>query len=309
LWSGGRARALPPVIFGVTHIDPKPYSAGHFRTSPMAPAPYRLADFVHDVRAQYDPERPETFWSCEQTVRRALDEGVVPTWFNEQLSALAKDSHFLGDWGASEVILHSEPAWAVSVALFDMPRRFIHALPFVALYVPLASELTGDRYRLPETFRNDVFDPAVQLAPAGSVRAKQGEVLRLETDTYAYDFHVPKALPVLRFVSASTRPLEWLFSKSNLQAWQANDADLSSTQLRVAAYVLGKIAHHSSIDPLRQLASHPHHAVRWAAIQNLGRLSRSEALIKIREAVNDPHPHVRRAAQKTLDQLDRRNQR
>ncbi|MGH6629313.1 MAG: HEAT repeat domain-containing protein, partial [Burkholderiales bacterium] len=128
-------------------------------------------------------------------------------------------------------------------------------------------------------------------------------------DQYAYDFQVPQPIPVLRFASASLRPMEWLFSKNTLQAWQANDADLSSTQLRVAAYVLGKLAHHSSVGPLRQLASHPHHAVRWAAIQNLGRLSRSEALLKIREAVNDPHPHVRRAAQKTLDQLERKTPR
>ncbi|MGH2359559.1 MAG: HEAT repeat domain-containing protein, partial [bacterium] len=256
--------------------------------------------------SHYRATEPETFWSCEEPLGRLLAGGAVADWMNQQLQSLIANPQRVGDWSAAEAVLHRGNGWTASVAIFDSPRRFIHALPFLAFYAPLGAELVGGRYRLPEGFRNDVFDPNLRLEPAGTVRAGDREVLRLETDQYAYDFQLPRPLPVLRFASASLRPLEWLFSKNTLQAWQANDADLSSTQLRVAAYVLGKIAHHSSIGPLRRLAAHPHHAVRWSAIQNLGRLSRSEALAKIREAVNDPHPHVRRAAQKTLDQLDRR---
>ncbi|MGH8222056.1 MAG: HEAT repeat domain-containing protein [Woeseiaceae bacterium] len=272
----------------------------------MARSQYQLADFAQDIESRYKTSEPETFWRCEEPIVRFLSEGAVSQWLNQQLRSLIGDDRHLGDWSATEAILHRSNAWTFSVSVFDTPRRFIHALPFLALYAPLDGELTCERYRLPEGYRNDVFDPGLRLEAAGTVRAGRGEVLRLETDRYAYDFHVPRPLTVLRFVSAPLRPMEWLFSKSTLQAWQANDADLSSTQLRVAAFVLGKIAHQSSIGPLRQLAAHPHHAVRWAAIQSLGRLSRSEALVKIREAVNDPHPHVRRAAQKTLDALERR---
>lgn len=275
----------------------------------MATTSYYLDDFAQDVRTLYKPENPETFWACESFLVRLITNGAIERWFREQLTILRSDPHHLGDWAASEVVLHREADWTISVALFDTARRFIHALPFVAFYVPLNSELVAERYRLPEGFRNDVFDPSLKLERSDTVKVRQRELLALETNHFAYDFHVPHPFPVLRFVSASQRPLEWLFSKSTLQAWQANDADLGSTQLRVAAYVLGKIAHHSSIEPLRRLAGHPHHAVRWAAIQNLGRLSRSEALTKIREAINDTHPHVRRAAQKTLEQLDKRSQR
>lgn len=270
---------------------------------------YPLADFVQDVESRYKVTHPETFWLCEPAIARLLAEGSLSDWINGQLRALLADPQLVGSWTATEVVLHAGNGWKLSVAIFDAPRRFVHALPFLAIYAPLDSELIADRYRLPDGFRNDVFDPNLRLELAGTVRAVRGELLRLETNRYAYDLQLPRPLPVLRFVSASLRPLEWLFSKSTLQAWQANDADLSSTQLRVAAYVLGKIAHHSSIPHLRDLAKHPHHAVRWAAIQNLGRLSRSEALGKIREAVNDSHPHVRRAAQKTLDQLDRKTSR
>lgn len=275
----------------------------------MAPSQYQLADFVRDVESHYRVGEPETLWLCAQPIQRAILDGLLGRWVNEQLRSVTADPEHLGDWGATEIVLHRGKGWALSVAIFDTPRRFIHALPFLAFYVPLVAELIGERYSLPAAFRNDVFDPSLRLEPAGSIKIARNELLKLETDRYAYDFQIPRPLPVLRFTSSSVRPLEWLFSKSTLQAWQANDAEVSSTQLRVAAFVLGKIAHQSSIAPLRQLGSHPHHAVRWAAIQNLGRLSRSEALVKIREAVNDPHPHVRRAAQKTLDQLDKRTQR
>lgn len=271
----------------------------------MASLSYSLADFVRDIESRYKPAEPETFWQCEQFPRRVLDEGLLSRWVNEQLRSVVKDPEHLGDWTATEAVLHRGKGWTISIAIFDSSLRFIHALPFLAFYAPLDGELAGERYRLPAGYRNDVFDPNLKLEAAGSVKVGRGELLRLETNQYAYDFHIPRPLPVLRFASASLRPLEWLFSKTTLQAWQANDADLSSTQLRVASFVLGKIAHHSSVAPLKKLSSHPHHAVRWAAIQNLGRLSRSEALVKIREAVNDPHPHVSRAAQKTLALLDK----
>jgi len=275
----------------------------------MASSTYRLTDFIHEVQARYIASTPNTFWSCGSALQQLISAGVVQDWLNDQLQALAKDPHHVGNWNAQQATLHKEAAWSLSVALFDTQRRFIHALPFQAFYVPLKYELTGKLFQLPPGFRNDVFDPSLSLTAAGDVKVDPLELLKLETERYAYDFLVPRPIPVLRFATASLRPLEWLFSKTSLQAWQANDADLSLTQLRIGAFVLGKIAHQSSVAPLRRLASHPHHAVRWAAIQNLGRLSRSEALIKIREAVNDQHPHVRRAAQKTLDQLDKPKQR
>lgn len=270
---------------------------------------YRLTDFGKDVESGYLATDPETFWSCEPAVRRLISEGTLGAWINRELTALHTNPQYMGAWAANEAILHQGNGWTVSIAKFNTPRRFIHVLPFLAFYVPLTTALSGNKYRLPDDFRNDVFDPAVRLEPAGPIAVPPGEPLRLVTDSFAYDFHIPAPLPVLRFATSAVRPLEWLFSKGTMQAWQANDAELSSTQLRVAAHVLGKIAHQSSIGPLRALSTHKHHAVRWAAIQSLGRLSRTEALAKIREATSDPHPHVRRAAQKTLDQLEKRTQR
>lgn len=260
--------------------------------------------FVADVRRSLDVRNLATFWECEPALRRLIDGEVIAAWINIELGRLTADEHYQGDWLTNEVVVHRDEVFELTLSLFDVPGRYIHALPFLGMYVPLQAPITYDRYQLPPGYRNDVFDPSLRLIPDGAQNTAPLQIFRIESDRHAYDLRPMALSPVLRFATRPVRPLEWLFSRSTLQAWQANDADLSFTQLRVGAYVLGKIAHQSSIEPLRRLANHPHHAVRWAAIQNLGRLNRSEALIKIREAVRDPHPHVRRAAQKTLDRLE-----
>jgi len=267
---------------------------------------YQPREFVEDVQSRYSVLEAETFWACEPLFKRFLGEGSAIRWLNGQLAGLLDGAFQQTEVAEKQALMHQGDGWAISVATLEPARRFIHALPYYAFYSPLAEDLVVDRYRLPNGFRNDVFDPSLRISHLDTLNIAKGDVLKLETQQYAYDFRLTKSLPILRFVSRCVRPLEWLFSRSTLQAWQANDAELRLTQLRVAAHALGKIAHQSSIEPLQRLSSHSHHAVRWAAIQNLGRLSRSAALAKIKEAVNDPHPHVKRAAQKTLEQLSER---
>lgn len=270
----------------------------------MAASPDIIAAFIAVVRDSFDPRHVETFWDCESALCQLVERGEITKWINQELQRLCLNDQHQGDWSVNKVFLHREAGYELSLELSETPGRYIHALPFLGMYIPLRSSIAYDRYRLPPDFRSDVFNPAARLIPDGCVKTDAHRVIRIESDRYAYDMKAQLPTPVLRLITAPVRPLEWLFSKNTLQAWQANDADLSFTQLRIAAHVLGKIAHQSSIEPLRKLSSHPHHAVRWAAIQNLGRLNRSEALIKIREAVRDPHPHVRRAALKTLERLE-----
>lgn len=267
------------------------------------PPPYLPADFVLDIQSQYSAIEIQTFWACEPMLQRFVAEGVADRWLEEQLERLAGGRNDLG-WEAKGVHVHRAEAWMLTLKIISGPRRFIKLAPFLAFYVPLQDGMAVDRYKLPAGFRNDLFDPNVRLEPPDRFVVPAGAPFRLDSTQYAYDFHVRSPIPVIRFTSRFIQPMEWLFSKTTLHAWQASDADLHSTQLRVAAHVLGKIAHQSSLEPLLKLSRHSHHAVRWAAIQNLGRISRSAAVVRVREAVSDPHPHIRRAATKTLKQLN-----
>lgn len=263
-----------------------------------------LTRFVSSVQPCIDRGAPERFWQAEAAFKALIRSGYIQQMMNDELKALIKDPCHFNDWRPNEWVLHRGRGFALSVSVFDVPRRYVHALPFFAFYAPLAgAPLHYDRYRLPKAYHNPVFSAGLSLEPDGSGALGNGEVLALHTQQYAYDFHLPEPVLVLKLATAPILPLEWLFQKDTLRSWQANDADLTSTQLRVAADVLGKFAHQSSLGPLKLLTTHPHHAVRWTAIQTLGRLNRSEALAQLHLALNDPHPHIQRAAKRTLDQL------
>ncbi len=260
-----------------------------------------LSLFVSAVQPLLERSPPEHFWLAEQPLRDLLASGYLQQAINQELRQLLADPCYFGEWRPSEWILHRGQGFALAVSVFDQPRRYIHALPFFAMYAPVgAASLGYDRYRLPADYNNAVFSPGLKLQADGGGRLASGEVLALHTDQYAYDFQVPEPVLVVKLSAATVLPQEWLFGKDSLQSWQANDADLTSTQLRVSADVLGKFAHQSSLASLKRLTGHRHHAVRWTAIQNLGRLNRAEALNSLQVACDDPHPHVQRAARKTL---------
>jgi hypothetical protein len=262
-----------------------------------------LAKFVEQVQQRFHPEHLESFWTLEEDFRQLAAGGFATAWLNAELERVRSDPAYMGDWRPNRLMVQGGRGWHLSIRLIEASSTHIHSNPSLAMYTPVGAEsLRYNIYRLPEEYDNTVFDPTLQLEPAGLGITAPGGVL-LQSERFVYDFHTARPVTVLSLATAPFQTLEWLFSRNNLHALQANDSELASTRLRVVAYVLGRMARPSSVESLRELASHPHHAVRWAAIQNLGRVSRSAVIPVLEQAVNDPHPHVRRAAVKTLRQL------
>lgn len=284
--------------------SPAAIAAPAARTPAADQANPDLACFLEQVEQRFRAEAPDTFWSMEEAFRGLIDSGGLAEVFNRELRRLLDNPSYMGNWRPNQMMLNRGRGHALSIWLFDRPRRYIHSTPFYGMYAPLGAEsLYYDIYRLPPGYRNAQFDPTVELEPAGSGITAPGGILLLQSHQYVYDFKVERPLPVAKFTTASWQTLEWLFERDSLRAWQANDSELVSTQLRVSAYILGRLADASSLDALRNLTSHGHHAVRWAAVQNIGRLNRAAALEQLRRSLDDPHPHVRRAAAGSLRQL------
>lgn len=233
------------------------------------------------------------------------DPDAIRNSLNQQLSQLVTDPDFRGTWAGDEWVIGSD-TFTLSVVLQKATQRFIHLLPFHALYLPLSPDgVEYDLYRLPEGFQDQVFDPSQTLEKVGRHKLAQREPVMIRSDRYAYHFRINRPTLMLKLVSPLFRTMEWLFSCEHLKAWQANDADFEFSRLRVASSVLGRLAHQSSVKPLERLTQHPHHAVRWAAIQNLARIYRAAAVEALGKAVSDPHPHVQRAARKALESLSK----
>jgi len=269
----------------------------------------RLSEFAARVDQRFRRQEIRSFWELEDEFRQLVRSRALHDHINSELGLMVTQHSRMGDWKPNQLLVTRGPAFALSIFLVEQPRKFIHSASFLGMYAPLGKEsLIYDVYRLPGHYRNEVFDPSVTLEFVRSGSTAPGEILRAESDLFVYDFKIEKPVALAKFATSSFLSLEWLFHKDTLKAHQANDSELTWTQLRVAANILGRLGHASSRAPLEKLTTHSHHAVRWAAIQNLARISAEAVVPKLELAVNDPHPHVRRAAAKTLQHLNAQKQ-
>jgi hypothetical protein len=272
----------------------------------MRDAGILLSQFVETVNRTFDRERLTTFWQLEEPLAELVRAGAAARVMNEQLARLVVDPAFDGEWQTDELVLHRGRGFILSASLHQQRSQYIHTMPYNGICVPMGQRsLRHHVFRIPANYDNNVFDPSVRLELVGSGETAPGKPLRLNTEHQVYDFQFDGPVTMLQLTTAPFHMTEWLFSRDTLLAWQANDSSVRYSQLRVAAYVLGRLAHQSSLEPLSFLTTHPHHSVRWAAVQGLGRINRTVAVEKLQEAVSDSHPHVRRAAARTLQQLRR----
>lgn len=266
-----------------------------------------VAAFAEAVGKRCPPSSRDcsAFWDCEPLFRHLADQQFAEAVLNDGLRALAEDPAALRQWGGGRRVLASgrDDSWLLSLRLIDQPRRYLHSVVRHALIAPVNGRaLSGDRYTLPATFQNSVFDPSQKLILDGRFEIAAGEVLRVEADRAVFDPQIEAPVLVLMFETAPIAVLEWRFSRDTLHAWACIDGDPVATDLKLAAWLCGRLAHQTSLAPIKALARHADPGVRWAALQNLGRLSRAESRKLLTAALDDPHPVVRRSVRQLLDQ-------
>lgn len=264
-----------------------------------------MAAFAEQMRKRYLPEQPDSFWSCEPLFRHLADPSFSEQMINDSLRQLTLDPVHTGDWTGQQVVLARRPSWILTLHRIVTPFRYIHSSPSNLLVASLGGlPLAGDLYDLPSAYNSAVFDPSLRLDHAGSFMLNDREVLAIRADRHAVDLRVDRPLTLLRLASAPLQPFEWLFSKETLHPWQAKDAEAAMTNLRISAHVLGRLAHQSSLEPVKALTGHPNPNVRMAALHSLGRISRVDARKALQAALDDPHPGLRRLAKQALDDAD-----
>lgn len=258
--------------------------------------------FAEEVGKRYLPAHPASFWACEPLFRHLLDPQFAESVINHALRAMVDDPCHTGAGGGHALVLAQTPAWHLTLHLLVQPRRYLHGNASDALVAPLSGQpLAVDLYQLPSGFRNAVFDPGCKLDRAGSRTIASGDLLALQADGLIHDYRIDAPLLLLIFETAPRAVLEWRFSRDTLHAWQFVEADRQISDLKAAAWLAGRLAHQTSLKPLKALTRHEDPGVRWAALQSIGRLSRSEVRKLLAKALDDPHPTVRRAAKQALE--------
>jgi hypothetical protein len=266
-----------------------------------------LADLISSLDETFASGQFELGPHCQDAFSVfAQIPGIGAELINRELSRLVSRPPTMGDWRPGEVIVHADPRYTLSMVLRERARPFIHSSPayeLQAIISPLKTAIHYTYWRFPEGYRNDTFDPDLRLIEVSTGALNQGEVARIGPEQ-VFDLAVNQPVALLRLTSAPVNQLEWLFSREGLRAWKASDARLRDTQARIAALSLGRLATRACLEPLVALTAHPHHAVRWTAVQGIGRLSRAIAIEHLKVAATDRHPHVRQAAARALERIE-----
>jgi hypothetical protein len=127
------------------------------------------------------------------------------------------------------------------------------------------------------------------------------EYIALEGSREAYDFYSRAPTILLRLFRQTSDELHHIYDRANLRPWLVQAGEPASTQIVCLARALARLGAASSLPGLDEASNHPHHFVRWAAIQAMSAIDRTRALDRVQKALADPHPDVRDAARRSLE--------
>lgn len=156
------------------------------------------------------------------------------------------------------------------------------------------------RYQIDGDIQLEVFTPGVGLRLLDEREYDGGVVEERIADKVVYDYGSDAEFMMLRLAYRPFADQCWHFDNTTLQSRFPSAGLMDQSALVNTAKVLGALGDPAAVPHLVELAEHPSHFVRWAAIQAVGRLDRARAVELLRRSLEDAHPHVRSMAAKVL---------
>ena len=215
------------------------------------------------------------------------------------------------------IVLFRDANFTIVLSMERPPERFVDGFqpdtitsPIGAGLMCLVSEIENVEvtyYDLPAGLDFAVFDEDLQL-PCPTVQ--------LLERYQAFYFHPRKPFEMnahgRSYVMATlfenrSEDFQWVFDcKSGTTLFQVScstEASRTETLLLLLERLTGdRIPEATAIHAFAALSHHPHHFVRWRAVQGLGELNGDLALKRLREMTTDCHPHIREAASEICEQ-------
>ncbi|WP_218354401.1 HEAT repeat domain-containing protein [Alteromonas lipotrueiana] len=119
--------------------------------------------------------------------------------------------------------------------------------------------------------------------------------------TYMYESCEQCAVVVTLEIKRNKLPASLIFSASDHTLRYQNPSDEADSRLQLCMAILVKLDYVEAIPTLKAFLTHPHHFVRWYAMQQILALDALQVLQELADmAVTDPHPEVKLAAKQTL---------
>jgi hypothetical protein len=203
-------------------------------------------------------------------------------------------------------------------------RRVMFTSPCNFLFAPISrgAELRVVRYRLPNDWRGDQYEPAAQLTLVDEFTVGAGQLVNISRngacldgqgdgvagDLYLHDFIVDAPIVWLRLASQASAPYQWVFDKDTLRPSFMSCSSVAHTRNETIIGLLNSFQESGSfkddyLDVLQELTRSPLHHIRWSATQALFSANMERGLQAVDNMAKDPHPQVMRAAHASIQQL------
>lgn len=241
-------------------------------------------------------------------------DGTITRHVNRLLETLLTEAAELRNVSPATLVLIRDQDFVLYVrriARADVDRRdenrdYLFTTRSNAAYMLCGGEgVTINRYRLPEQVDLAVFQPGVRLSLADQSLYSGGVLHEAPDDGFVYDYASAGEFAMVRIDYVPFADQTWHFDRENLLSVFPSAAHVSQSTLVCMAKTLGAMRAPEALPHLHDIASHPSHFVRWAAIQAMAKVDRDAAFALLERAAVDPHPHVQSMARNVLAQHER----
>jgi hypothetical protein len=274
-----------------------------------------LAEFVRQVNgllAERSVNGP--FWNVEPVFAELVQSGRMTDVVNAELQHLVDEPAYRSD-GLSDVdvVLARSPRFTLTARIVNPTPAPIGARVarssvedyLMAVVGKGSAPIVTEWYEQPRPDPNTVFDRTRVLIPRGRRTLVAGEPVRVRAARDVVRI-VPADEPSFVAVLASVpvAVLSWEYDLDSGVPARAVSGSTAASRLEATARLLGELGDPSCVPALAELAHHPHHFVRWAAVRAVAVLDPMRGVELLRRAVEDEHPHVRKAACAALRQIE-----
>jgi hypothetical protein len=273
-----------------------------------------LSEFVDAITPAVSASDPEAFWACEQALARLLRSPFLRLFVRNELRRIAEDPAYIPAPGLSpaEFAVAAGNDYSLTIQLLEpgvsLSKKLYSSTVNCLIGAPELPGTAGPTYAWYEQtapLPNEVFDRSRVLTPTGIRTFPPGEVYRIRAGIDVSRLLPPQQTVILLFLgSRNVLPLRWEYD-DKLRPLRAMAATPTASRFEFTARMLAEFGDRESLEPLGELAEHPDHFVRWAAVRAVMRIDFDAGLHLLHAAGEDRHPHVRRAATRALENLER----
>jgi hypothetical protein len=272
-----------------------------------------LNALISRAQASSHSAQEQGFFALDDIFSEFMNSGELQKIVNHEITVMRDNPGYApkGSAGSSLLLYESEKIALTAIGLDkNTSSDKIFSIAGNALLGNMGpGPLKIRLHEIPASCRPDVFDASQRLHAKQEIELAVHGIVKIDADKVVPEYLLARKTILVKLTAEFHRPLIWIYDRATGVPQFTSSGSLSSSRLQATINLLNALESdglkpsRESIDNLAQLADHPFHFVRWAAIQGLCKLDFSVGKHHLVAAQNDRHPHIARAATNSVGKL------